>query len=46
MKKAEKRMSWKEVFQMNIRGLKLFYERYPQMVISRFISVIWNALTP
>ena len=24
MKKAEKRMSWKEVFQMNIRGLKLF----------------------
>ena len=46
MKKAEKRMSWKEVFQMNIRGLKLFYERYPQMVTSRFISVIWNALTP
>ena len=46
MKKAEKRMSWKEVFQMNNRGLKLFYERYPQMVISRFISVIWNALTP
>ena len=46
MKKTEKRMSWKEVFQMNIRGLKLFYERYPQMVISRFISVIWNALTP
>ena len=46
MKKTEKRMSWKEVFQMNIRGLKMFYERYPQMVVSRFISVIWNALTP
>ncbi len=46
MKKTEKRMSWKEVFQMNIRGLKMFYERYPQMVISRFVSVIWNALTP
>ena len=46
MKKAEKRMSWKEVFQMNIRGLKMFYERYPQMVTSRFISVFWNALTP
>ena len=46
MKKTKKQMSWREVFQMNNRGLKLFYERYPQMVISRFISVIWNALTP
>ncbi len=46
MKKTEKRMSWKEVFQMNSWGLKMFYERYPQMVASRFISVIWNALTP
>ena len=46
MKKTKKQMSWREVFQMNIRGLKLFYERYPQMVISRFISVFWNALTP
>ena len=46
MKKTKKQMSWREVFQMNIRGLKMFYERYPQMVISRFISVFWNALTP
>ena len=46
MKNTKKQMSWREVFQMNNRGLKLFYERYPQMVISRFISVIWNALTP
>ena len=46
MKKAKKQMSWKEVFQMNIRGLKIFYEHYPQIVVSRIISVIWNALTP
>ena len=46
MKKAEKQMSWKEVFQMNHRALKIFYKHYPQMVLSHFISVIWNALTP
>lgn len=40
MKKTKKQMSWREVFQMNIRGLKMFYERYPQMVASRFINVI------
>jgi len=46
MKKSEKQPSCREVFKMNIRGLKMFYERYPQMVISGFISVIWNNLTP
>ncbi len=46
MKKTKKQMSWREVFRINIRGLRMFYERYPQMVASRFISVIWNALTP
>ena len=39
MKKAKKRMSWKEVFQMNIRGLKIFYKHYPQIVVSRIASV-------
>ena len=46
MKKTKKQMSWKEVFHMNIRGLKIFYEHYPQIVVSRITSVIWNALTP
>lgn len=39
-------MSWNEMFKLNNRALKLFYQRYPQMVLSRFISVIWKALTP
>lgn len=46
MKKTEKQLSWREIIKLNNRGLKLFYDRYPQMVISRFLSVIWNAVTP
>ena len=46
MKKTEKKMSWRKVFRMNNRAFRVFYEKYPQMVLSRLISVIWNALTP
>ncbi|MBE5875110.1 MAG: ABC transporter ATP-binding protein [Lachnospiraceae bacterium] len=46
MKKTDKELSWREIIKMNNRGLKLFYDRYPQMVVSRFLSVIWNAVTP
>ena len=46
MKKTEKQMSWSEIIKLNNRGLKMLYDRYPQMVISRFLSVIWKAITP
>ena len=46
MKKTKKEMSWGKMLKLNNRGLKMFYDRYPQMVISRFLSVIWSALTP
>ena len=46
MKKNKKLKSWSEMIKINNRAFKIFYKRYPQMVLSRFISVIWNALTP
>lgn len=39
-------MTWREMIKYNNRALKLLYERYPQMVLSRLISVVWDALTP
>ncbi len=44
--KNEKQMSWREVININRRAFKIFCGQYPQMVVSRLISVIWNALTP
>ena len=46
MKKTKKQMPWREVLRLNNRALKLFYKRYPQMILSRLISVVWNSLTP
>ena len=49
MKKTEKKeasRSLLHIFQINIRAYKLFLQRYPQMILSRLLSVIWNALTP
>lgn len=46
MEKTKKKMSFGEMLRLNHRGLKLFYDRYPQMVVSRLLFVIWNALTP
>ena len=42
----KKKMSWGKTLRLNNRAFKLFYQYYPQMVLSRIISVIWNALTP
>ncbi len=44
--KNKKHASWKTTFRMNHRALAIFYRRYPQLVVSRFCSVIWSALTP
>lgn len=46
MEKNKKLKSWGETIKLNNRALKIFYKRYQQMVLSRFISVIWTALTP
>lgn len=42
----KKKMSWIKTLRLNNRAFKLFYQYYPQMVLSRIISVIWNSLTP
>ena len=44
--KNNKLKSWGEMIKLNNRAFKIFYKRYPQMFLSRFISVIWRALTP
>lgn len=46
MEKNKKLKSWGEMINLNNRAFMIFYKRYPKMVISRFISVIWSALTP
>lgn len=46
MHKTKHSMSWRELFKLNHRALKLFYQRQPQMVISRFLQVFWTVLTP
>ena len=42
----KKKLSWRNVYKLNTRALTLIYKHYPQMVLSRLISVVWNALTP
>ena len=31
---------------INNRALKMIYKKYPQLVISTFLSSIWSAVTP
>ena len=42
----KKRMSVGETVKLNNRAFYIFYKHYPQMVFSRLISVVWDALTP
>ncbi len=44
--KREKRMSWSKIFKLNNRIFRLFYKRYPQMLLSQLVNVVWTALTP
>ena len=44
--KREKRMSWSKIFKLNNRVFRLFYKRYPQMLLSQLVNVVWTALTP
>ena len=43
---SKKPMSWGKMIKLNNRAFYIFAKRYPQMVLSRLLSVIWNALTP
>lgn len=43
---SKKSMPWGEAIKLNNRAFHLFFKRHPQMVLSRLVSVMWNALTP
>lgn len=44
--KKEKQLSRAEILKYNRRVLRIFFQRDPQMILSRFFSVLWSALTP
>ena len=37
---------WRETVQVNQRAFRIFFKQYPQTILSRLSSVIWNALAP
>lgn len=46
MEKNSKLKSWRETRTLTSRAFRIFFKRYPQMVMSRLLSVMWTALTP
>ena len=46
LKMSKNLMSWGEAIKLNNRAFHIFFKRYPQMVLSCLLSVMWNALTP
>ncbi len=44
--KDKNQLSWREAFRLNGRAFRLIYKKYPQMIFSRFVSTVWDALTP
>lgn len=44
--KYNQKMSWRKAFHLNRRAILLLYRSYPQMMLSKMISVIWSALSP
>lgn len=44
--KMKKQMSWSKIFKLNNRVFRLFYKRYPQVILSWLINVVWRALVP
>lgn len=46
MAKNKKLKSWRETYAISKRALRLFYGRYPKMIISRAVNTVWGALTP
>ncbi len=46
MKKDKKLKSWGEAAGLNWRALGIFYKYCPQRVVSGFVCIFWNAITP
>ncbi len=46
MKKEKKLPTWRETWKLNRRAFSLIYKRCPRMIVSRLMSIIWDALTP
>lgn len=46
MKDKKKLLTWADAWKINRRAYALIYKRSPQMIISRIICIIWEALTP
>ncbi len=38
--------SWREMLRLNHRAFLLYYQRYPQLMLSRFCYILWTSLTP
>ena len=45
-KKKEKQLSHRQAIKLNNKAFHLLFKNYPQMILSRIIFVIWDALTP
>ncbi len=39
-------MSWRDAAKINLRALKLWWRRLPQLMTSHLVRVVWEALTP
>ena len=46
MEKKDNRLSFREAYKLNNRAFKMVSKKYPGMISSRIICVIWSAITP
>lgn len=46
MQKDKNLPTWRETWVLNRRAFALLYKQCPQMIISKLVCVIWDALTP
>lgn len=46
MKTNNSQATWRETAALNIRALRMLFHQHPQMILSRFLLIIWGALTP
>lgn len=42
----KKLLPWREAYRINRKAIKLIFHKYPKMIVSRIVCVIWEALTP
>ena len=42
----ENKYSWKKTLAINYRAFKLLLKKYPSLIISEFLSTVFNAITP